>query len=97
MFRHCVMFRFKPEVNPATLATIEQQLQGLARLPMVRAYQYGPDAALAEGNFDYVLVADFDDVDAYQAYAVDPEHQRVLAEFLRPNIAERAAVQYALT
>lgn len=97
MFRHCVMFRFKESVGPETVASIEAQLQGLAKLPMVRGYQYGPDAGLAEGNFDYMLVADFEDEAAYQAYAVDADHQRVLAEYLRPNIAERAAVQYALS
>ena len=96
MFRHCVMFRFNSNVDPATVTAIESQLAELARLPMVRGYQYGPDAQLAEGNFDYVLVADFDDVAGYQAYAVDAQHQRVLKDYLRPNIADRAAVQYAL-
>lgn len=97
MFRHCVMFRFKENVGPETVTAIEAQLQGLAKLPMVRAYHFGPDAVLAEGNFDYALVADFDDPAGYQAYAMDAEHQRVLAEYLRPNIAERAAVQYTLS
>ena len=66
------------EANPNGRAkgiVIEAQLDKLAALPMVRGYQYGPDAQLAEGNFDYVLVADFEDRAGYEAYAVDPQHQ----------------------
>lgn len=97
MFRHCVMFRFNPGVDDDTVRSIEGELRKLAALPMVRGYQFGPDAGLAEGNFDYVLVADFDDRAGYEAYAVDPTHQAVLTGHLRPNIAERAAVQYQLS
>ncbi|MEM1230281.1 MAG: Dabb family protein [Pseudomonadota bacterium] len=96
MFRHCVLFRFKDSVTAETIEAIEAALHGLRQLPMVRRYEFGCDAVLAEGNFDFALVADFDDQTGYEAYAQDPEHQRVLAEMLRPNIAERAAVQYAL-
>ena len=96
MFRHCVMFKFKPGTSAATRTEIHTRLAALAHLPMVRGYQFGADAALAEGNFDFALVADFDDPAGYQAYAVDPLHQAVLKDHIRPNISDRAAVQYSL-
>lgn len=96
MFRHCVMFKFKAETSAAQRQDIVAQIAGLAQLPMVRNYQFGADAGLAEGNFDFALVADFDDLEAYKAYAVDPIHVAVLTDYLRPNISARSAVQYQL-
>ncbi len=96
MFRHSVMFQFKPEVSAERRDEIVAQIAKLAELPMVRNYQFGADAGLAEGNFDFALVADFDDIASYQAYASDPVHVAVLTDYLRPNISARAAVQYSL-
>ena len=70
------------------------ELPGL--VPEVRSYSIGVDAGLGEGNFDLVVVADFDDTDGYAAYSANADHQRVLAELIRPILAERAAVQYEL-
>lgn len=57
------MFRWTAE------ATEEQKQQVAAGprrlpalLPVLRAYQVGPDLGLAEGNFDLAVVADFDDL-----------------------------------
>lgn len=97
MFRHCVMFRFKEGTPAATVAEIRAALDGLRNLPMVRRYEFGADAGLAEGNFDFALIADFDDRAGYEAYATDPAHVAVLSGQLRPNIAERSAVQYEIT
>jgi hypothetical protein len=94
MFRHCVMFRFKDGTTPATVAEVRTALDGLRHLPMVRRYEFGTDAGLAEDNFDFALVADFDDRAGYEAYAADPAHVAVLSGHLRPNIAARSAVQY---
>ena len=47
-----------------------------------------------EGNFDFVVVADFHDLDDYLVYRDHPMHQAVIAERIRDHIAERAAVQY---
>jgi hypothetical protein len=52
------------------------------------------DAGLSEGNADTVLIADFPDVAAYSRYAQDPVHLAVLAEHVRPWLAQRSAVQY---
>ena len=38
--------------------------------------------------------ADFDDLEGYLTYRDNPEHRAIIAEFIRPITAERAAVQY---
>jgi hypothetical protein len=65
-----------------------------ARLPGLKAYSFGPDLGLNDGNASFVVVADFETVDDYYAYRDDPEHQRILSELIRPILAGRAAVQY---
>ena len=63
------------------------------RIPEIRRYAFGADLGLAEGNYDFAVVGDFDDEDAYRRYAAHPEHQRVIAERIRPLIDSRVAVQ----
>jgi len=51
---------------------------------------------VTEGNFDFAIVADFDDVESFRAYVVHPAHQRLVAENVRPLMTERAAVQFRI-
>ncbi len=95
MFRHTVMFRWTPETTPDDVAAIEAGLRELPRIIReMRAYTFGADAGVNEGNFDFVVVADFDDVDGYLAYRDHPQHRAVLAERIAGHVAERAAVQF---
>jgi hypothetical protein len=64
------------------------------RIPALRAYSFGRDLGLADGNGSFVVVADFDDVAGYESYRDDRDHQRILAELIRPVLASRTAVQY---
>ncbi len=52
------------------------------------AFTMGPDLGLRPGNYDVAIVADFDDVDSYQAYDTDPDHDRIRRELIAP-ISER--------
>ena len=51
---------------------------------------------LGEGQWDYGVVADFDDAAGWHAYDVQPRHNEVRAELIRPFIGERAAVRFEL-
>lgn len=95
MVRHVVMFRWIDGV------TEEQKLaarQALARLPgaisEIVDYWFGDDLRLAEGNFDFAIVGDFVDRDAFLRYARNPLHVATVAEFLRPIVQERVSVQH---
>lgn len=89
------MFRWKAEASEADKAAVRDALAGMTEaIGVIRAYRFGDDAGVAEGNFDFAVVADFDDEAGYLEYAEHPEHQKLIRERLRPIIAERAAVQY---
>ena len=45
---------------------------------------------------DFVVVADFDDVEGFLVYRDHPQHQWVIAELIAPFIETRNAVQYEL-
>ncbi len=95
MFRHVVMFRWKPETSPDAVADIVEQLNGLpAEIPQLRAYHFGTDAGINEGNHDFVVVADFDSAADYVAYRDNEKHRAISSTFIAPHAAERAAVQY---
>jgi len=97
VFRHVVLFRFNPEVTPEQRRAIVDELRTLPGIiPELRDYRVGLDAGVNDGNHEMAVTADFDDVDGYLVYRDHPEHQRIIVELIRPAIAERAAVQYAL-
>jgi hypothetical protein len=95
VLRHVVLLKFVDEATPEQRQAV---LDGLATLPpaipAIRSYRFGLDAAIAEGNHDLAVVADFDDVDGYREYAAHPLHQQVIAERIRPILSARAAVQH---
>jgi Stress responsive A/B Barrel Domain len=97
-FRHVVMMRWTPEATEAQKAAVRAGLEELpGRIPEIRSYSLGTDARVTDGNFDFVVVADFDDVAGYLVYRDHPDHQAVIAEHIRPILADRAAVQHDLS
>lgn len=95
IFRHVVLFRWKPGTTPGQLVSLERALASLpGRISEIRAYRYGEDAKQTSGNFDFAIVADFDDLASFRAYVDHPAHQQLVAENIRPLVAERVAVQY---
>ena len=95
MFRHVVMLRWNPEATPEQRAAVGAGLATLPdRIPEIREYTIGTDAGVNEGNYDLVIVADFDDVEAYLVYRDHADHQAVIREHIAPILAERAAVQH---
>jgi hypothetical protein len=90
------MFRFKQDAPSNTVRSIEE---GLARLPdlieEIESYRFGADLGLRAGNFDFCLIAEFADAEAFARYADHPEHQRFIRERITPSVAERVSVQVA--
>ena len=77
MIRHIVMWKFRP----GTEAEQEQFLAGLAGLQGVIPQLLKSEVAVnvGEGNYDAVLVSEFRDLEALEAYKNDPRHQAVSA------------------
>ena len=97
MLRHVVMFKLKESAPASALADLQSGLAKLEEtIDEIRSYEYGPDLGLRDGNFDFCLVAEFEDGAAFERYVVHSDHQRFIAERVAPVVAERVAVQYAL-
>ena len=95
MIRHVVLARFKPgvpadEVDAFITAMREVHVDGLRSLTCDRT------AALRPGGWDYALVADFDDEDAYLRYDNDAAHARIREELAPGLLAEAARAQLRL-
>lgn len=96
-FRHVVMFRWHEGVTGEQVKAIRDGLMRLpGQIPEIEAYAVGPDAGVNPNNFDFAVVGDFADHDAYLVYRDHPAHRAFIDEHLTPIIAERAAVQYEL-
>ena len=97
MIRHVVLFRWTDEAAPEQKQRAADELGRLpALVPSLRTFSLGPDLGINQGNFDFAVAADFDDVDGYLAYRDHPEHRAIVAQFTTPIVAQRFAVQYEL-
>jgi Stress responsive A/B Barrel Domain len=97
VFRHVVLLRFTPESTADQHEAVVTALRTLpAHLDVLRRYDVALDAGLADGNWHCSAQADFDDADGWRTYTDDREHQRIIAELIKPILADRAAVQIEL-
>ncbi len=97
MIRHVVCLELAPETSEADRRAIVDGLGTLpGAIPEIRAYSFGLDLGLAEGNASVGIVADFDSPADFQVYAQHPAHLAVIAERIKPHVARRLALQYDL-
>jgi hypothetical protein len=94
MFKHIVMWRFKPEVQREDQLEMKRRLEALLSVvPSLQAIEVGMNVASGEATFDVVLTTVFEDEVGYQAYATDPAHLDVV-DFVRSLVCDRAVVDY---
>ncbi len=95
MLRHVVLFTWTPEATQEQRQVVAAELRKLPGvIAGLRGYEVGPDAGINRGNFDFAVVADFDDRDGYLGYRDHPAHRAVIDRYITPIVATRAAVQY---
>lgn len=94
MIRHIAMMKWTKEATPERVAAVKE---GLATLPgiigTIRSYSFGSDAGLG-GNFDFAVIAEFDDAHGYKTYAEHPAHLKMIEDLIAPIRAQRAACQF---
>jgi hypothetical protein len=95
MFRHVVLFTWTEESTHDQRQRVAEQLVALsARIPEIKAYRLGSDAGVNEGNYEFGIVADFDDAESYLRYRDNAEHRAIIERYITPIVARRAAIQY---
>lgn len=99
MIRHLVMFtvngQTQDEKNQQILkaATMLEGLVGV--VPGLRVMNVYANALDIEGNWDFVLAADFDDDEALNGYISHPAHVEVV-DYIRTIAVGRAAIDIDL-
>ena len=91
MIRHIVMWKFRPGTEAEQKKFLEslRNLQGV--IPQLLRSEVAEN--MGEGNYDAVLVSEFESMEALETYKQDPRHQAVSA--LCKSIREdRVAVDY---
>jgi hypothetical protein len=97
MIRHVAVFTWDDEMTDEMERQLATELTALApKLAGLRSYHCGPDVGLVEGNFDFAVVADFDDAGAYLAYRNNAEHQDIVGRLSGPHAKSRAGIQYEI-
>ena len=91
MIRHIVMWKFRP----GTETEQKQFLDGLRALQGVIPQLLKSEVAVnvGEGNYDAVLVSEFESLEALDAYKNDPRHKAVSA-LCKSIRTDRVAVDY---
>lgn len=94
MIRNVVMVKLRENHDPEWAADLRARFAALDCSGTV-AYTTGPDMGLRDGNWSFAIVADFADVESYQRYDADEEHNQLRAE-LAPMAEQVARVQFEL-
>lgn len=93
MIRHIVMWKFRE----GTGAEQEQFLAGLAALQgaIPQLLKSEVKRSLGEGNYDAVLVSEFESLETLQQYKDDPRH-KALSALCKSIRIDRTAVDYEI-
>ena len=91
MIRHIVMWKFRPD----TEAEQAKFLNGLRDLQGVIPQLLKSEVAVnvGEGNYDAVLISEFESLEALDTYKNDPRHKAVSA-LCKSIRTDRVAVDY---
>ena len=96
MIRNVVMGVVRDDVSDEQVEAALEAIRGLRVEGVEFEMLAGRDLGLREGNASFVLTADFADEDAYRAYDLDEEHNRIRREFFAPIAASIQRIQFAL-
>jgi hypothetical protein len=94
-FRHVVLLRWADDVPEDHVERVRVELDELPRqIPQIRSFLHGSDVGVSEGNYDYVVVADFDNVHDWRSFREHPAHLLFMEEHITGKFKDRAAIQY---
>ena len=96
MIYHLVLFKLKPEVDDAKIEWMmrETRIQ-LLRIPEVLSIRCGKRVD-ANVEWPFFLSVELDSTEKLALYQEDPNHVKFVEEVIKPNIAERLALDYEM-
>jgi len=96
MIVHIVMFEFKPQNKEQNITLIQERLVALETLvPSLKKMEVGINFNESERAFDLSLYSTFDSKEDLQAYAIHPEHLKVV-DLIKEMTLTSKVVDYIL-
>lgn len=96
MVKHIVMFDFKDENKRENINKAKEMLEALLeRVPTLKGMEIGVNFADEARAMDLSIYTTFDDKAGLEAYAVHPEHIKVV-EFIKRVVNGSKVVDYTL-
>ncbi|MDQ1245328.1 MAG: hypothetical protein QG565_1669 [Campylobacterota bacterium] len=96
MIVHIVMFKFKDENKSSNIEEVTKRLNALVELiPTLKSMEVGVNFTVSDRAFDLSLYSTFETKEDLDAYAVHPEHLKVV-ELIRSVTVESKVVDYIL-
>lgn len=96
MIVHIVMFKFKEDNKASNLKIVEKKLNDLVfKIDELKSIEVGIDFNQSERAFDLSLYSTFDTKEDLKAYAIHPEHLKVV-ELIKEVTLESKVVDYIL-
>jgi len=90
------MFKFRDESKDSNIQEVVKRLNALVELvPELRSMEVGVNFTDSERAFDLSLYSTFDTKEGLQAYAVHPEHLKVV-ELIKSVTLESKVVDYEI-
>jgi hypothetical protein len=112
MLIHCSLFKLKPQTSPEVRDRIVTEFRELGlKIPYIRQITAGINTsdfsvirriAASKGvshvqeGYDLAVIIRLDSIEDYYAYCADESHWELVRQYLLPNQAERASIQFAL-
>ncbi|NPA59020.1 MAG: Dabb family protein [Epsilonproteobacteria bacterium] len=94
MIVHIVIFKFKDENKEQNIAKVVEKLNALVGLvPTLKSMEVGVDFDGSPRAFDLSLYSTFDSKEDLKAYAIHPEHLKVV-ELIKEVTSESKVVDY---
>ena len=92
MLKHVVTWKMKEENKQENMKEIKSKLEALVGvIDEIKSLQVGINEN--GGEYDIILITDFEDKKALEAYDAHPAHQAV-RQFVRSVVETRIAVDY---
>jgi hypothetical protein len=96
MIVHIVMFKFRDENKSSNIKEVVKRLNSLVELiPSLKSMEVGVNFTDSERAFDLSLYSTFDTKEDLGAYAIHPEHLKVV-ELIKSVTLESKVVDYIL-
>lgn len=90
------MFKFRDENKSANIKEVTKRLNALVELiPSLKSMEVGVNFTLSDRAFDLSLYSTFESKEDLDAYAVHPEHLKVV-ELIKSVTLESKVVDYIL-